>query len=52
MSQTIQNTVIPIGRGAVAVRVHSDNDHCPRLGISGTATAVRLVPGFRITETH
>jgi AraC family transcriptional regulator len=52
MSQTIHNTVIPIARGTGAVRVHSDKEHCLCAGISGTAMAVRQVPGFRIIENH
>jgi hypothetical protein len=44
--------VIPMARGPIAVRMYSDNEHCPCAGISGTATAVRQVPGFRIMENH
>jgi AraC family transcriptional regulator len=44
--------VIPIGRAAVAVRMYSESEHCPCVGISGTAAATRQVPGFRIIENH
>ncbi len=44
--------VIPIARGAVAVRMYSDNEHCPCVAISGTPAAARQVPGFRIIENH